>query len=115
MMQGKKGFFAHFLEVLEIWALKRASAPILRTREIKIFRGLVCKKSCTFSGYFHTSVKMQVRNLKFNRLKAPKHPQVSDCPEILLYSVGTISHQGAEHASAHSGRKKGELYDLHGH
>lgn len=61
------------------------------------------------------SVKMQVRNLKFNRLKDPKHPQVSDCPEIFLYSVGTIPHQGAEHASAHSGRKKGGFYDLYGH
>lgn len=31
-------------------------------------------------GYFHTSVKMQVKTVKFYGLKAPTYPQVSDCP-----------------------------------
>lgn len=44
----KKVFFAHVLEVLEIRALKCASAPILKVREIKIFRGLVYKKKKIF-------------------------------------------------------------------
>lgn len=46
----------------------------------KYSRGWVGKKRYAFGDFFATSVKVQIKTLKFYGLKTPNHPQVSQRP-----------------------------------